>query len=330
MELFKSISSLVSSVTNSKDTIPIVLISTHGNYKVIQSTIGEGFIDKIQDEYIEQYQVPDGMKIYKIETAALGVVNVQDESKLRVDSVCYNLKKYMYDDRSMNKLVEDLTYQVEDIHDEVFPSEKDYKKSYMNAVNRRQMITFEELKSKSLYYQKSFSRNLMVRSNDSILYYNSKYDMRINLIQSSRFTSEPRVDDIYKNIIEYQVSIEKSGQEIYLSEIFNYLKNIRGINQFLVVDLSCSTYFDIYDNEIIQTNENIDRLSRLFRLHQIRTSPTIRLDSSSPTFGKGGKRKKYRRNKKCKTLFRSRRRCIKKNGKTRKNKKIFYVGANNK
>jgi len=321
MELFKSISSLVSSVTNSKDTIPIVLISTHGNYKVIQSTIGEGFIDKVEDEYIEQYQVPDGMKIYKIETAALGVVNVQDESKLRVDSVCDNLKKYMYDDRSMNKLLEDLTYQVEDIHDEILPSEKDYKKSYMNAVNRRQMITLEELKSKSLYYQKSFSRNLMVRSNDSILYYNSKYDMRINLIQysSSLFTSEPSVEDIYKNIIDYQVSIEKSGQEIYLSEIFNYLKNIRGINKFLIVDLSCSTYFDIYDNEIIPTNENIDRLSRLFRLHQIRTSPTIRLNSSSPTFGKGGKRKKYRRNKKtCKTLFRSH--CLRIR-KTRKSKK---------
>ncbi len=349
MDLLQSFQRLINTAvtkvnTSPKGALPVVLISTHGSYQIIQTTVGRG-IDRVEEEYIEQYPLPSGMKVYKIETAAFGVVNLQNTSN--VDEVCIDLKKYMHDTRTVNELIDDLVIRIENIHTEhtiKTYDEDEEVAAFTTAANRRQMNTYQLINTldseypnkQPLYYQKSFSRDLRkitnknaesdedYESDDLILYNNSEYDMRINLIQYSFATRYlgPKIQDIYDDIIRYQLENGKSGEEVFLSEMMNYLHST-GINEFIIVDLSCSVFNDM-EGYRIDVSKNTERLSRLFRREQYRntSSPIVRLDSrsrsnsftrlspinnnrNSPTWRKmlgpdrGGKRsKKYRRTKK--------------------------------
>jgi hypothetical protein len=364
MDLLQSFQRLIdfNPSTNQKQILPVILISTHGSYRIKKKNID----GRVEDAMIE-IKLPDGMKIYKLETAAFGVVNLQETSN--VDEVCIDLKKYMHDTRTVNELIDDLVVRVENIHTEhTFKTydEDEEVAAFTTAANRRQMNTYQLINTldseypnnKPIFYQKLFSRNIKEKTKEDILekygleeedfeeeeileymkvntsdlysFNNSYYDMRINLIEPSfsRLASQylgPKIQDIYDLVIEDQISYGASDDVVLLSGIISYMKK-KGMNEFIIVDLSCSTFRDMDENKI-DLNAKNERLFRSLRRQTSRTSsPIVRVESrnrsrsrdisrnnsftSSLSLDKGGKKrtKKYRNKK-------SKRR------KTRKNKK---------
>jgi hypothetical protein len=136
----------------------------------------------------------------------------------------------------------------------------------------------------------------------------------------------PKIQDIYDLVIEDQISYGASDDVVLLSGIIAYMKE-KGMNEFIIVDLSCSTFRDMDGNKI-DLNAKNERLFRSLRRQTSRTSsPIVRVESrnrsrsrsrdrsrnnsfTSLSLDKGGKKRtnKYRNKK-------SKRR------KTRKNKK---------
>jgi len=359
MDLLQSFQRLIdfNSSTNQKKILPVILISTHGSYRIKKKNID----GRVEDAMIE-IKLPDGMKIHKLETAAFGVVNFT--SSYDINQMCGNLKKYMYDTRTVQELVDDLVVNVEDIRHENIENknlngEDEEITSFTVASNRGQMNTYQELNSldntdpnnKPIFYQKLFSRNIKERTKEDIFrkygleeedfeeeeilemikvnpndlsdFSNSHYDMRINLIEPSfsRLASQylgPKIQDIYDLVIEDQITHGASRDFVLLSGIIWYMKQ-KGMNEFIIVDMSCSTFKDMDDNNI-ELNAKNERLFRSFRRQTSRTSsPIVRVESrnrsrsrsrSRDRKSKGGKKRtnKYRNKK-------SKRR------KTRKNKK---------
>jgi hypothetical protein len=365
MDLLQSFQRLIdfNPSTNQKQILPVILISTHGSYRIKKKNID----GRVEDAMIE-IKLPDGMKIHKLETAAFGVVNFT--SNYDINQMCGNLKKYMYDTRKVEELINDLVVNVEDIRHENIENknlngEDEEVTSFTVASNRGQMNTYQELNSldntdpnnKPIFYQKLFSRNIKERTKEDIFrkygleeedfeeeeilemikvnsddlsdFNNTRYDMRINLIEPSfsRLASQylgPKIQDIYDLVIEDQITHGASRDFVLLSGIIWYMKQ-KGMNEFIIVDMSCSTFKDMDENKI-DLNAKNERLFRLLRRQTSRTSsPIVRVESrnrsrsrdrsrnnsfTSLSLDKGGKKrtKKYRNKK-------SKRR------KTRKNKK---------
>jgi len=88
-----------------KPILPTIVIATHGKYRFIENVTGTG-IDMVEDIGIEMKKLPSGMKVHKLETAPLGVVN--NAYTHDVNQVCINIQKYMRDERSIEMLVKDL------------------------------------------------------------------------------------------------------------------------------------------------------------------------------------------------------------------------------
>ena len=357
MDLLQSFQRLIdfNPSTNQKQILPVILISTHGGYR-IKKKEHHGLAE---DAMIE-IKLRDGMKIYKLETAAFGVVNFP--TAVDVDHLCMNLKKYMYDTRTVQELVNDLVVYVEGMHNKRVENknnllaEDEEITSFTVASNRRQMNTYQELNSldntdpnnKPIFYQKLFSRNIKEKTKKDILdffgkygleeedfeeeeileymkadtndlysFNNSYYDMRINLIEPSfaRLASQylgPKIQDIYDLVIEDQITHGASRDFVLLSGIIWYMKQ-KGMNEFIIVDMSCSTFKDMDDNNI-ELNAKNERLFRSFRRQTSRTSsPIVRVESrnrsrsrsrdrsrnnsfTSLSLDKGGKKrtKKYR------------------------------------
>ena len=162
MDLLQSFQRLIdfNPSTNQKQILPVILISTHGSYRIKKKNID----GRVEDAMIE-IKLPDGMKIYKLETAAFGVVNLQETSN--VDEVCIDLKKYMHDTRTVNELIDDLVVRVENIHTEhTFETydEDEEVAAVTTAANRRQMNTYQLINTldseypnnKPIFYQKLF------------------------------------------------------------------------------------------------------------------------------------------------------------------------------
>jgi uncharacterized ubiquitin-like protein YukD len=357
MDLLQSFQRLIdfNPSNNQKQILPVILISTHGGYRIKKKNID----GRVEDAMIE-IKLPDGMKIYKLETAAFGVVNFS--SAVDVDHLCMNLKKYMHDTRTVQELVNDLVVNVEGMHNENVENknnllaEDEEITSFTVASNRRQMNTYQELNSldntdpnnKPIFYQKLFSRNIKEKTKEDILekygleeedfeeeeileymkvntsdlyrFNNSYYDMRINLIEPSfsRLASQylgPKIQDIYDLVIEDQISYGASDDVVLLSGIIWYMKQ-KGMNEFIIVDMSCSTFKDMDDNKI-ELNAKNERLFRSFRRQTSRTSsPIVRVESrnrsrsrsrdrsrnnsfTSLSLDKGGKKRtnKYRNKK---------------------------------
>lgn len=374
--LFKYIykkASTPDSNTRHKKILPVVYINTHGNYRTLQETTGTGIVDKVEEVKIRQGHLPKGMKIHKIEAAGLGLCTITTNTN--VYDVYENIKRYMHDERTLQQFVNELVGIFENIHkthienideirDRLGDDNNELINNYAKAFNRGEMNTYQEINSldnrdpnkKALFYEKIFTRDIKedLEENpyptDLEKYNNSEYDMRINLIEpeESRFDnrySGPRIQDIYDDVIKYQ--IEKHGPDdvVVLSGIIGYIKNIKKINEFIIVDLTCSTIGDLiskknnkYSIMFGEGEIDVDRATRLLRRNS--SSDIIRLDSrspltiveenetvrsrtrdNSPDYRKGGKRSKKHTHKK--TI--RRRKLTHKRRKTCKNKKRFRL-----
>jgi hypothetical protein len=349
-----------------KEILPVVLITTHGNYRIIQETTGTGIVDKVEEVKISQGKLPEGMKIHKIEAAGLGVCTITNN--INIYDVYDNIKKYMHDERSLQQFVNELVGIFENIHkyhiknkDDILDTpggdKNELIKNYAKAFRRGEMNTYQEINSldnrdpnkKPLYYEKFFTRDIKedLEENPNPIdlekYNNFEYDVRINLIEpeESRFDNRylgPRIYDIYDDVIEYQKEKQGPDDEVLLSGIIRYIRNIKKMNEFIIVDLSCSTYSDLISKNngkysLIKPDEiDVDRATRSLRRNS--SCDIIRLDSKSPLTlldrprtrdnspdRKGGKRtKKYRSKKKI-----CRRKLTRKTHKTCKNKKRFRL-----
>ena len=342
MDLLQSFQRLINidfnSSTNQKKILPVILISTHGEYR-------------LNEDKIIEIKLPEGMKIHKLETAAFGVVNFTHSYD--VNQICMNLKKYMYDTRTVEELVNDLVVNVENIRHEDIKNKNLYGEdeeitSFTLTSNRGQMNTYQELNSldntdpnnEPKFYQKLFSRNTKERTKEDIFrkygleeedfeeeeilemikvdpndlrnFSNTRYDMRINLIEPSfsRLASQylgPKIQDIYDLVIEDQITYGASSDFVLLSGIIWYMKQ-KGMNEFIIVDMSCSTFKDMVDNDI-ELNAKNERLFRSFRRGPRSSSPFKIIESKNnanrsrsrdrKSKGKGGKKrtKKYRNKK---------------------------------
>lgn len=315
MDLLQSFQRLINidfnSSTSQKKILPVILISTHGEYR-------------LNEDKIIEIKLPEGMKIHKLETAAFGVVNFTHSYD--VNQICMNLKKYMYDTRTVEELVNDLVVNVENIRHEDIKNKNLYGEdeeitSFTLTSNRGQMNTYQELNSldntdpnnEPNFYQKLFSRNIKVNSDDLRDFSNTRYDMRINLIEPSfsRLASQylgPKIQDIYDLVIEDQITYGASRDFVLLSGIIWYMKQ-KGMNEFIIVDMSCSKFKDMVDNDI-ELNAKNGRLFRLFRRGPRSSSPFKIIESKNnanrsrssretTSKSKGGKKrtKKYRNKK---------------------------------
>lgn len=306
MDLFKSI---FRSPPSHKKILPVVLITTHGNYRMIQETTGTGIVDKVEEVKIIEGKVPEGMKIHKIEAAGLGVCSITTNTD--IFDVYENIKRYMRDERTLQQFVNDLVGNFENIHKthiknkaEIIDTHGDDKNelinNYAKAFNRGVMNTYQEINTrdpnkKPLYYEKFFTRDIIKDSEeypeDLDRYIDSDYDVRINLIEPAESTfvnpyPEPKIQDIYDEVIEYQKEKKALDDEVLLSGIISYIKNIREINEFIIVDLSCSTYNDVISKNngkfsIIEPDE-IDLARATRRLVRNSSSNIIRLNSKNP------------------------------------------------
>lgn len=302
------------STTPHKKVLPVVLITTHGNYRMIQETTGTGIVDKVEQVKISQSELPKGMKIHKIEAAGLGVCSITNNTNIY--DVYENIKRYMHDERSLQQFVNELVGIFENIHkihienkDNILDTHDDDKneliEKYAQAFRHGEMNTYQEINSldnrdlnkKPLFYEKFFTRDIKEDfeenpyPEDLERYNNSEYDERINLIEPRELRydnrySGPRIQDIYDDVIEYQ--IEKHGPDdvVVLSGIIGYIKNIKKINEFIIVDLSCSTYNDVISKNngkysIIEPDE-IDLARATRRLRRNSSSDIIRVNSRSP------------------------------------------------
>ena len=318
MDLLQSFQRLINidfnSSTNQKKILPVILISTHGEYRIMKKE-DHG----LNEDKIIETKLPEGMKIHKLETAAFGVINFADSYDL--NEICMNLKKYMYDTRTVEELVNDLVVDVENIRHEDIENKNLHGKdeeitSFTLTSNRGQMNTYQELNSLDntdlMFYQKLFSRNIKGNSHDLSSLRNSLYDMRINLIQPSfsRLASQylgPKIQDIYDLVIEHQITYGETSDFVLLSGIIWYMKQ-KGVNEFIIVDMSCSTFSDTNGNDI-ELNAKNERLFRSFRRGQRSSSPFKIIESknnakrgrskSRERESKGGKKrtKKYRNKK---------------------------------
>jgi hypothetical protein len=348
-----------------KKIMPVVYITTHGNYRMIQETTGTGIVDKVEEVKINEGKLPEGMKIHKIEAAGLGVCTITTNTN--IFDVYENIKKYMHDERTLQQFVNELVGIFENIHkthieniDELLDRHGDDNheliNNYSKAFNRGEMNTYQEINSldtrdpnkKPLYYEKIFTRNIIKDSEenpeDLDRYIDSDYDVRINLIEPAESTfvnlyPKPKIQDIYDDVIKYQKENQGPDDEVLLSGIIRYMRNNKKINEFIIVDLSCSTYNDVISKNngkfsIIEPDE-IDLARATRRLRRNSSSDIIRINSKSPLTlveenetvrprtrnnspdRKGGKRMKKHTHKKTKR----RKKLTHKRRKTCKNKK---------
>lgn len=333
---------------SNKPILPTIVIATHGKYKFIENVTGTG-IDTVEDIGIEMKKLPSGMKVHKLETAPLGIGNYL--STYDVNHVCSNIQKYMCDERSIEMLVKDLVEITEKKNERfVIKKHDDIEKSFVKKVRQGQMNTFQNIDGSlgQSYYEKEFSRNL--DGDDKICY----YDMKINLILPeknllSKITTLvfPKTIDIYDKVIEYQdkkgyiydilddiLDDEKEEKEkhVYLSGIINYMNDELNIKEFIIVDLTCSTFrfHDkddlIFYNHILRHDDAIAENERVIR----QLNRSLLASNKSKSYVVSSKRKKRKLSpnggtKRKKTLGGKQIKCSnfrnkKSNRKTRKNK----------
>lgn len=295
-----------------KKILPIVYITTHGNYRMIQETTGTGIVDKVEKVKINQGELPKGMKIHKIEAAGLGVCSITNTTN--IFDIYENIKKYMHDERTLEQFINELVGIFENIHKyhiknkaEILDTHGDDNNEiidkYAQAFTHGEMNTYQEINSldnidpnkKPLYYEKSFTRNIKEDLEEYPIdlerYNKSEYDVRINLIEpaESRFDtrySAPRIQDIYDDVIEYQKNFGGPDDEVLLSGIIRYIRKNKKMNEFIIIDLSCSTYDLLISKKngkfsIIEPDEiDLARANRLLRRNS--SSDIIRLNSRSP------------------------------------------------
>lgn len=165
------------STTPHKKIIPVVYITTHGSYELVEWSEGEG-INRDEGQCINEEKLPLGMKIDIIGSAPLGVCTfafIKD-----YEDVCKNINRYMHDQRTEEKLINDLITNIEDIHNNIIdnnsvePEHAPLLEELKKARTNRKMTTYQKIdnlnntdptKSPS-YYDKYFKRTIKIDNLD--------------------------------------------------------------------------------------------------------------------------------------------------------------------
>jgi len=208
------------------------------------------------------------------------------------------------------------------------------------------MNTFQKIDGSlgQSYYEKEFSRNL--DGDDNIGFYDMKINLILpenNLLSKMTILFFPKTIDIYDKVIEYQdkkgyiyyiVDDEKEEEKkiVFLSGIINYMNDELNIKEFIIVDLTCSTFrfHDkddlIFYNHILRHDDAIAENERVIR----QLNRSLLASNKSKSYVVSSKRKKRKLSpnggtKRKKTLGGKQIKCSifrnkKSNRKTRKNK----------
>lgn len=270
-----------------KPILPTIVIATHGGYTFTEHVTKNG-IDRVDDIHIEMKKLPEGMKLYKLETAPIGVMNYLYESD--VNHVCGNIQKYMRDQRTIELLVKDLVEITDKKNEEAIETDSKIKldEQFVKKFRREQMNTFQIIDGSQgqSYYEKSFSRNL--HGEDRIGFYDKKINLILpenNVLSKITRWVFPKTIDIYDNVIEYQdkngyiyypkyneeEDIDQDNKQVFLSGIINYMNDILKIKEFIIVDLTCSVFrfvdHDgiIYHDRIFRHDNKIAENTRVIR-----------------------------------------------------------------
>jgi len=243
--------------------IPTVFVTTHGAYPYIIKN------NKIQRQY---GIIPKDMTVYIVETAPLGVCNINTatDNDLIVDEI----NKYMKYD--MNK--ENLIYKIVDIMDEahgiytedheelhnITAEDKKVDEKMIHSRETGKMYSLKRLVGGDLYADKIFSRD----SNDIRSYKDNIYDMRINFMNLKINKIFEDIDNSTRFHVE-DILGQDMDKEFYLSKIIKRIY-YSGFKVLLIIDNSCSSFYNqgikldneenlhkLYnDNELVWLNTN--------------------------------------------------------------------------
>lgn len=256
MDLFKSI---FSSRIPHKKIMPVVYITTHGSYELVEWSEGEG-INRDEGQGIIEEKLPLGMKIHIIGSAPLGVCSFSYITD--VEEICKNINKYMHDERTEEELINDLVGNIEDIHNNIIDNTRsndpDYNKlleELKQARTHGKMITYQKIdnlkntfptKSPG-YYDKYFKRTIEIDNLDE---------------KNQLITKDIREIEDIKELSSYYEAIDELDSLEKDLESYNDSKIARRINLIQPQDLRRNTrYFgpqiqDIYDDVIEYQNNH--------------------------------------------------------------------------
>lgn len=263
MDLFKSI---FNSKIPHKKIMPVVYITTHGSYELVEWSEGEG-INRDEGQTIIEEKVPLGMKIHIIGSAPLGVCSFSYITD--IEEICKNINRYMHDERTEKQLINELVGNIEDIHNNIIdnnsvdPEHAPLLEELKQARTHRKMTTYQEIdnlnntdptKSPS-YYDKYFKRTIKI---DNLDEKNQLITKDVRELQDIEELSS------YYDAIHELDSLEKDLEE------YNYSNIGRRINLIQPQDSRSKTRYsgpriqDIYDN-VIEYQNNHKELFPLYK-----------------------------------------------------------------
>ena len=258
MDLFKSI---FSSSTPHKKIMPVVYITTHGSYELVEWSEGDG-INRNEGQDIIQEKVPLGMKIHIIGSAPLGVCSFSRSTD--VEDVCKNINRYMHDERTEEELINDLVGNLEDVHNNIIDNNRsidpDYNKllkELKQARNRGKMVTYQKIdnlnntdprKSPS-YYDKYFKRTIEI---DNLDEKNQLITKEVRELQDIEERSS------YYDAIEELDSLEKDLESYNDNNIGRRINLIQPQDSRTKTRYSGPQIRDIYDDVIEYQYKNKD------------------------------------------------------------------------
>jgi hypothetical protein len=258
MDLFKSI---FSSSTPHKKIMPVVYITTHGSYELVEWSEGEG-INRNEGQGIIEEKLPLGMKIHIIGSAPLGVCSFSRSTD--VEEVCKNINRYMHDERTEEELINDLVGNLEDVHNNIIDNNRsidpDYNKLLKELKQARthgKMVTYQKIdnlnntdprKSPS-YYDKYFKRTIEI---DNLDEKNQLITKEVRELQDIEELSS------YYDAIEELDSLEKDLESYNDSNIGRRINLIQPEDSRTKTRYSGPQIRDIYDDVIEYQYKNKD------------------------------------------------------------------------
>jgi len=229
--------------------IPTVFVTTHGAYPY----------KKIRDKIRIRYNIiPEDMTVYILETAPLGVCNIN--TALDNNSIGNEIEKYMKYGMHKQELIYGIVDFMEQAHKDYTEDleESAEDKRLINLRIEGKMYSLKKLVGGDYYHDKNFSRD----SNDTKSYNETnfdkeiKYDMRINFMNLEIKNVFKDIDDSTTFRVDDMLGSD-IVKEIYLSSIIQEIYN-SGFKHLLIIDNSCSSFYA--EGEKLDSEENLHKL----------------------------------------------------------------------
>ena len=237
--------------------IPTVFVTTHGAYP---------YIIKDNNIHIPYNIIPQDMTVYILETAPLGVCNIN--TALDNNLIGNEIEKYMKYGTDKEKLIygivdfmeqahKDYTDDHEELHNTTAEDELEDER-LINLRIEGKMYSLKKLVGGDVYDDKIFSRdNNDKRSYNEPNFNNkNKYDMRINFMNieiKKEFkdigdSTTFRVDDMLGSDMVKEIYLRNIIQRIYET----------GFRHLLIIDNSCSSFYT--EGKKIDSEEKLRKL----------------------------------------------------------------------